>query len=51
VGTGIIDFDRIFTALRGVGFDGWVSIEDGETGIEELARSAQFLATKLNILP
>jgi sugar phosphate isomerase/epimerase len=49
VGTGIIDFDRIFAILRGVGFDGWVSIEDGETGMDELARSAQFLARKFGI--
>ena len=49
IGTGINDFDRIFATLRGVGFDGWVSIEDGETGIEELARSARFLAAKLGI--
>jgi sugar phosphate isomerase/epimerase len=49
VGTGLIDFDRIFSILRGVGFDGWISIEDGESGIEELARSARFLAGRLGI--
>lgn len=43
IGTGVIDFDAIFATLRGVGFDGWVSIEDGVNGIEELKRSAQFL--------
>jgi sugar phosphate isomerase/epimerase len=47
VGTGMNDFDRIFTILRGAGFDGWVSIEDGESGIDELVRSAQFLAKKI----
>ncbi|GAB4452343.1 MAG: sugar phosphate isomerase/epimerase [Armatimonadaceae bacterium] len=48
VGTGLNDFDRIFAILRGVGFDGWVSIEDGESGMDELVRSAQFLQGKLS---
>jgi sugar phosphate isomerase/epimerase len=47
IGTGLIDYDRIFTVLREVGFDGWVSIEDGVTGIEELKRSARFVAGKM----
>jgi sugar phosphate isomerase/epimerase len=51
IGTGINDFDRIFAILRGVGFRGWVSIEDGESGIEELVRSARFLAEKINRNP
>jgi sugar phosphate isomerase/epimerase len=51
VGTGVIDYDRIFAVLRGVGFDGWISIEDGETGIEELARSARFLVGKMGLKP
>jgi sugar phosphate isomerase/epimerase len=49
IGTGIIDYDSIFRILRGVGFDGWVSIEDGVNGIEELERSARFLAAKTGI--
>lgn len=49
VGTGLNDFDRIFDILRGVGFDGWVSIEDGVNGIEELKRSAQFLTAKMGL--
>lgn len=44
IGTGLIDFDAIFAILRSVDFDGWVSIEDGVNGIEELKRSAAFLA-------
>lgn len=43
IGTGVNDFDAIFSTLRSVGFDGWVSIEDGVNGIDELKRSAQFL--------
>ncbi|HZO88155.1 MAG TPA: sugar phosphate isomerase/epimerase family protein [Chthonomonadaceae bacterium] len=49
VGTGMNDYDAIFRILRSVGFDGWVSIEDGVNGIEELKRSAQFLAAKMGL--
>jgi sugar phosphate isomerase/epimerase len=51
IGTGMNDFDAIFGLLRGVGFDGWVSIEDGVNGIEELQRSARFLAEKMGMPP
>ncbi len=47
VGTGIIDYDSIFSILNGVGFDGWISIEDGVSGMEELQRSAKFLAARM----
>lgn len=43
IGTGLIDFEAIFSLLKRAGFDGWVSIEDGVNGIEELRRSAEFL--------
>ena len=49
VGTGVIDYDAIFSIVKGAGFQGWVSIEDGVNGIEELQRSAQFLATKMGL--
>jgi sugar phosphate isomerase/epimerase len=49
IGTGMNDFDEIFRILRSVGFDGWVSIEDGVNGIDELKRSARFLAAKMGI--
>jgi sugar phosphate isomerase/epimerase len=49
IGTGMNDFDRMFEILRGVGFDGWVSIEDGVNGIDELRRSAEYLAKKMGI--
>lgn len=49
IGTGMNDFDEMFRILRGVGFDGWVSIEDGVNGMEELKRSAQFLVKKMNL--
>lgn len=49
IGTGIIDFDSIFAQLNEVGFDGWISIEDGVNGIDEMARSAVYLAKKMGI--
>lgn len=43
IGTGLNDFPAIFRILREVGFSGWISIEDGVNGLEELRRSAAFL--------
>jgi len=51
VGTGLNDFDAIFSILRAAGFDGWVSIEDGLSGMEELKRSAVFLLEKMQAAP
>ena len=47
IGQGLNDFDAIFTILRDAGFDGWISVEDGVHGLDELRRSAQFLRTKM----
>ena len=47
IGQGLNDYDAIFTELRRVGFDGWISIEDGVDGIEQLRRSATFLQNKI----
>jgi len=38
---------RIFHELAGVGFEGWISIEDGVNGVEELRESARFLREKI----
>jgi len=43
VGKGMNDYSSIFRILRGAGFDGWVSIEDGLNGLEEIRASAEFL--------
>ncbi|MGH9398431.1 MAG: sugar phosphate isomerase/epimerase family protein [Terriglobia bacterium] len=43
IGSGLNDFPKIFSILRGVGFDGWVSIEDGVSGFDEIRKSAEFL--------
>lgn len=47
VGTGLNDYPAIFRVLRAAGFDGWVSIEDGMNGLEEIRRSAGFLRAVL----
>jgi sugar phosphate isomerase/epimerase len=47
IGKGLNDYDAIFSELAAVGFDGWVSIEDGMDGVEQLRRSAQFLRQKI----
>jgi len=46
IGRGMNDYDKIFSTLRQVGFDGWVSIEDGEDGMEQLHESVRFLRNK-----
>jgi len=47
IGKGLNDYDAIFAELRSAGFDGWVSIEDGVEGMDELKRSARFLRGKM----
>jgi sugar phosphate isomerase/epimerase len=47
IGQGLNDFDAIFRTLRDAGFQGWVSIEDGVNGMDELRRSAEFLRAKI----
>jgi sugar phosphate isomerase/epimerase len=47
IGKGLNDYDAIFTELKRVGFDGWISIEDGVDGIEQLQRSVAFLKRKI----
>lgn len=48
IGKGLNDYDAIFTELKRVGFDGWISIEDGVDGIEQLRRSVEFLRRKID---
>ena len=47
IGKGMNDYDAIFAELKGVGFDGWISIEDGVDGMDQLERSVQFLRGKM----
>ncbi len=44
-GKGLNDYDAIFQILRDVGYDGWVSIEDGMNGMAEMQASIDFLKT------
>jgi sugar phosphate isomerase/epimerase len=47
IGRGLNDYDAIFTELRSVGFNGWISIEDGVDGMEQLAESVRFVGDKI----
>lgn len=47
IGKGLNDYDAIFTELRRVGFDGWISIEDGVEGMDQLQRSVTFVRKKM----
>jgi sugar phosphate isomerase/epimerase len=45
-GKGLNDYDAIFRILSGVGYSGWISVEDGMNGLDELRRSVDFLKRK-----
>ena len=47
IGKGLNDYDAIFSELKSAGFDGWISIEDGVDGMEQLERSVTFLKKKI----
>ncbi len=42
-GQGLNDYDQIFQILKSVNYQGWVSIEDGMNGMEEMIESIDFL--------
>lgn len=42
-GKGMIDYEAVFTRLHKIDFGGWVSIEDGMNGMEEMKESVKFL--------
>ena len=42
-GKGLNDFNAIFAILSEAGFSGWVSIEDGMNGMDEMRESLDFL--------
>src|SRR6266545_2162727 len=43
IGKGLNDYDAIFTILREIGYSGWISVEDGVEGFDQMARSVKFL--------
>ena len=47
IGKGLNDYDAIFKILKDVGFDSWISIEDGVDGMEQMHESADFLREKI----
>ncbi len=47
VGKGLNDYPRIFQILREAGYEGWISIEDGINGLEEIKESALFLRSMM----
>ena len=47
IGKGLNDYDAIFSTLAGVGFAGWISIEDGMNGMDDLFESVAFLRKKI----
>ena len=47
IGKGLNDYDALFARLVEAGFDGWISIEDGVEGFDQLERSVAFLQKKI----
>jgi sugar phosphate isomerase/epimerase len=45
-GQGMNDYDAIFRILASVGYTGWISVEDGMDGLDELRKSVEFLKAK-----
>lgn len=43
IGRGLNDYPRIFRTLVDAGYDGWISVEDGVNGMQEMADSVDFL--------
>lgn len=49
IGMGLNNYDKIFSVLRSVGFNSWVSIEDGLEGMDQLRASVRFLKDKIDL--
>src|SRR4051812_3318088 len=47
IGRGLNDYNAIFSELSRAGFNGWISIEDGMNGIDDLRESVCFLREKI----
>lgn len=46
IGRGMNDYDAIFRILVEIGYSGWISVEDGMEGLDEMRRSVAFLKDK-----
>lgn len=49
IGQGMNDYDKIFSTLHSVGFESWISIEDGLNGMDDLRQSVDFLREKIDL--
>jgi sugar phosphate isomerase/epimerase len=47
IGKGLNDYDAIFTILREISYTGWISVEDGVEGLDQMSRSVAFLRNKI----
>lgn len=47
IGRGLVDYPLILSRLKGSGFDGWISIEDGVEGMDQLQRSVDYLTRQI----
>ena len=48
IGRGLVDYPRVLSTLCGLGFEGWISIEDGVKGMGQLHRSVAFLRAQID---
>ncbi|HEY2341940.1 MAG TPA: sugar phosphate isomerase/epimerase family protein [Chthoniobacteraceae bacterium] len=48
IGKGMNDYDKIFSTLHEVGFQSWISIEDGLNGMDDLRESVRYLRAKID---
>jgi sugar phosphate isomerase/epimerase len=49
IGKGMNDYDKIFSTLQAIGFQSWISIEDGMNGMDDLRESVRFLRAKIDV--
>jgi len=47
-GRGLNDYDAIFDKLKAASWSGWISIEDGMNGMDEMKQSIDFLREKIS---
>lgn len=50
IGCGLVDYPLILSRLKGCGFEGWISIEDGVEGMDQLHRSVEFLTRQIEAI-
>lgn len=48
IGKGLNDYNRIFSILAEINYQGWISVEDGEEGMDQMKRSIEYLKKMRN---